>query len=62
VKLLLPGADNAQCQVYRGSLSPIFGWVSREFRPPPPGADGRLAARALAGNTVLRTEILIPVV
>ena len=61
VKLLLPGADNAQCQVYRGSLSPIFGWVSREFdrRQPAPTIVWR--AR-LAGNTVLRTEILIPAV
>jgi len=59
VKLLLPGADNAQCQVYRGSLSPIFGWVSREFDRRQPAWTIVWRAR-LAGNTVLRTEILIP--
>jgi hypothetical protein len=59
VKLLLPSAENAQCQVYRGSLSPIFGWVSREFDRRQPASTIVWSAR-LAGNTVLRTQILIP--
>jgi hypothetical protein len=60
VRLRLPEAENAQAQVYCGSVSPILGWVSREFdrRQPAPTIVWR--AR-LAGTTVLRTELLVPV-
>jgi len=45
-------------QIYRGSLAPMAGWVSRAFdcrRPAP-----TIAWRArLTGTSVLRTEILV---
>lgn len=50
--------ENGSASLYRGSVSPIFGWVSREFdrRQPAP----TLVWRArLDGNTVLRTEIAL---
>jgi hypothetical protein len=57
LKILLP--QNGQAELYTGSISPIFGWVSRQFdrRQPTPNIVWR--AR-LAGNTVLRTEIELP--
>ena len=50
--------DEAKIEVHAGSVSPIFGWVSREFdrRHPAPTIVWR--AR-LAGPAVLRTEILL---
>ena len=54
----LPRVAQAKLQVYRGSLAPMCGWVSRAFdvRPPAPTRAGR--AR-LAGRSVLRTEIAV---
>jgi hypothetical protein len=60
LRLILPQAEKARTQVYRGSLAPMSGWISRSF-------DNRLPAPTivwkarLAGRAVLRTEILIPV-
>jgi hypothetical protein len=58
VKLLLPQAEGAQAQLYQGSVSPIFGWVSRGFdrRSPAPAIVWR--AR-LPGRSSLRTEIAV---
>jgi hypothetical protein len=57
VKLILPKGDAAP-QIHSGSVQPIFGWVSREFdrRQPAPTIVWR---GRLAGNSVLRTEILL---
>jgi hypothetical protein len=58
VTLTLPLAEGAAAEVYCGSLSPLFGWVSRAL-------DRREAAptivwRArLSGRSVLRTQIAI---
>ena len=58
VRLSLPKAAASAVQIYRGSLAPMAGWVSRAFdcrRPAP-----TIAWRArLTGTSVLRTEILI---
>ncbi|MBV8031927.1 MAG: heparinase II/III-family protein, partial [Betaproteobacteria bacterium] len=59
VELRLPRHEAGQAEVYVGSVSPIFGWISREFdrRQPAP----TLVWRArLAGPAALRTEIRIP--
>ena len=58
IRLLLPQHEGAAVEVHAGSVSPIFGWVSREFdrRHPAPTIVWR--AR-LAGPAVLRTEILL---
>jgi len=58
VRLSLPKAAASAVQIYRGSLAPMAGWVSRAFdcRQPAPS----IAWRArLTGTSVLRTEILI---
>jgi len=58
VRLTLPKVADAAVQIYRGSLAPMAGWVSRAFdrRQPAP----TIAWRArLTGTSVLRTEILI---
>jgi hypothetical protein len=58
IRLVLPQADNARTQVYRGSLAPLSGWVSRSF-------DSRTATSTivwqarLTGRAVLRSEILL---
>jgi len=58
VRLSLPKAAASAVQIYRGSLAPMAGWVSRAFdcrRPAP-----TIAWRArLTGTSVLRTEILV---
>ena len=56
LRIVLPAGGEAA--VYRGSLSPIYGWVSRRFdrRHPAPTIVWR-ARRA--GNTALRSEIAI---
>jgi hypothetical protein len=56
LRIALP--ENGQAQVYRGSIAPIAGWVSREFDRRVPAATLAWRAR-LAGNTVLRTEIAV---
>jgi len=58
VRLSLPKAAASAVQIYRGSLAPMAGWVSRAFdcRQPAPS----IAWRArLTGTSVLRTEILV---
>ena len=58
LKMLLPRHEQSSVQLYKGSVAPICGWVSRAFdrRQPSPTIVWR--AR-LAGNTVLRTELVI---
>jgi heparinase II/III-like protein len=58
VRLTLPQARNATIQVYRGSLAPMSGWVSRSFDARTPAATIVWAAR-LTGRTALRSEIFI---
>jgi hypothetical protein len=55
----LPQSEHSRCQVYFGSVAPIYGWVSRAFdsRQPSPTIVWR---SPLAGRTVLRTEIAVP--
>ena len=55
-RLELPASGSAT--VYQGGLSPIFGWVSREFDRRKPSPTLVWAAR-LSGRTVLRTTIEI---
>ena len=59
IKIILPELDGAETGIYRGSLAPLAGWISRAFdsRQPAPTIvwHARLSSRA-----VLRTEILIP--
>ena len=59
VRLLLPQADGARIQVYRGSLAPMSGWVSRSFDSRLPAPTIVWTAR-LTGRAVLRTEIHVP--
>jgi len=58
VRLTPPKVAASAVQIYRGSLAPMAGWVSRAFdcrRPAP-----TIAWRArLTGTSVLRTEILV---
>ncbi len=58
INLALPQVEQAAKTVYRGSLAPMLGWVSRAFdvRAPAPTIVWR--AR-LASRAVLRTEIQI---
>jgi hypothetical protein len=58
LRLVLPQADNAKSQVYRGSLAPMAGWVSRAFDTRRPTSTIVWLAR-LTGRAVLRTEIHI---
>ncbi|HEX2197671.1 MAG TPA: heparinase II/III family protein [Burkholderiales bacterium] len=58
LQLALPQASGARSLVYRGSLVPIAGWVSRGFDQRVPAATLVWQAR-LAGRSVLRTEIAI---
>jgi hypothetical protein len=61
IRLVLPQADGARTQVYRGSLAPLSGWVSRAFDSRAPTSTIAWFAR-LTGRAVLRTEIHIPAV
>jgi hypothetical protein len=54
----LPQADQARTEVYRGSLTPMAGWVSRSFDSREPAPTIVWSAR-LTGPTVLRSEIVI---
>jgi hypothetical protein len=56
--LLLPQAGTPQTCVYLGSTAPMAGWVSRHFDLKMPAPSIAWRAR-LAGNTRLRTEIVI---
>ena len=58
LRLTLPQVEGASTELYRGSLSPMLGWVSRSF-------DQRTAAPTLvwrarlSGPVVLRSELLL---
>ena len=54
--LKLPQAPGAAARVYRGSLAPIAGWVSRRFDEKRPAPTIRWNAR-IRGGCVLRTQI-----
>lgn len=58
ISLQLPRAENCSTRVYRGSLAPVAGWVSRSFDTRQPAPTLVWQAR-LAGRVVLRTEILV---
>jgi hypothetical protein len=58
LKIDLPRAPQAKLQVYRGSLAPILGWVSRAFDVRAPAPTLVWSAR-LSGRSVLRTEIVV---
>jgi hypothetical protein len=58
LKMLLPRSENSSAHVYKGSVAPICGWVSRAFDQRTPAPTIVWRAR-LTGNTVLRTELLI---
>jgi hypothetical protein len=54
----LPASEGSSVSVHRGSLSPIFGWVSREFDQRRPAPTIVWRAR-LADSALLRTELLV---
>ncbi len=58
VKILMPEAANSASRVYRGSVAPIFGWVSRAFDSREPASTIVWRAR-LTGRAVLRTEMAV---
>ena len=58
LRLELPQAAQASSQIYRGSLAPVLGWISRSFDSRQPAPTIVWRAR-LAGRTVLRSEIAI---
>jgi heparinase II/III-like protein len=58
IKLLLPESEGAATAVYRGSMAPLLGWVSRAFDSRQPAPTIVWRAR-LASRAVLRTEIVI---
>jgi len=58
VGLTLPVADGARIELYRGSLAPMLGWVSRSFDSRAPAPTIAWRAR-LSGRAVLRTEIAV---
>jgi hypothetical protein len=58
LELALPRIENATRSVYRGSLAPEFGWVSRAFDSKQPAPTIVWTAR-LPGRSVLRTEIFL---
>ncbi|MFL6565469.1 MAG: alginate lyase family protein [Burkholderiales bacterium] len=60
VRLTLPSSPEAAVQVYRGSLAPMSGWISRAFDSRQPAPTIVWRAR-LKGPSVLRTEILVRV-
>ena len=59
IRLALPELDSGKSEVYRGSLAPLLGWVSRAFDSRQPAPTIVWRAR-LGGRAVLRTQILIP--
>src|SRR5262249_2523275 len=56
--ITLPETSEGEAQIYRGSLAPMSGWVSRAFDSRQPAPTIAWRAR-LMGRTVLRTEILV---
>jgi len=58
LRIALPQAGGARVQVYRGSLAPMSGWVSRAFDRRAPAPTIAWSAR-LSGHAVLRTEISV---
>jgi heparinase II/III-like protein len=58
LRLALPQAPGAKVELYRGSLAPMSGWVSRAFDSRQPAPTIAWRAR-LTGPSVLRTEILV---
>jgi hypothetical protein len=58
IRLVLPQAEGAKTQVYRGSLAPMSGWVSRSFDTRASAPTISWSAR-LAGRAALRTEISV---
>jgi hypothetical protein len=56
VRLALPQADQARSLLYRGSLAPLAGWVSRGFDARVPATTIVWQAR-LTGPSVLRSEL-----
>lgn len=56
ILLRLPQSPNCEVNVYRGSVTPILGWISRRFdeKLPSPTIVWR---STVMGNTLLRTEI-----
>jgi hypothetical protein len=58
VEMKLPKTANSTSQVYRGSVAPIFGWVSRGFDSRQPAPTIVWRAR-LTGRAVLRTEMAV---
>ncbi|MGE5640060.1 MAG: alginate lyase family protein [Clostridia bacterium] len=58
IRLALPQVEGGEATVYAGSVSPIFGWVSRAFDQRSPAPTIVWRAR-LAGPACLRSEILV---
>jgi hypothetical protein len=58
LRILLPVFPGGKTRVYRGSLAPLAGWVSRSFDSREPAPTIAWSARP-AGRAVLRTEILV---
>src|SRR4029453_8321099 len=58
LRITLPQAHEGRMQLYRGSLAPMCGWVSRSFDTRAPAPTIAWSAR-LSGRTVLRSEILV---
>jgi hypothetical protein len=58
LKIQLPEIADAKATVYRGSLAPMSGWVSRSFDSRAPAPTIVWSAR-LTGRSILRTEIVI---
>jgi hypothetical protein len=58
LQIVLPQSENARVELFRGSLAPISGWVSRSFDTRAPAPTIAWRAR-LTGSSVLRTEILV---
>jgi hypothetical protein len=56
VRLKLPQVENAKLEVFRGSLAPMAGWVSRSFDSRMPASTIAWHAR-IAGRVALRTEL-----
>jgi len=57
-RITLPQVPQSELRVYRGSLAPMSGWVSRAFDSRAPAPTIAWSAR-LPGRAVLRTEILL---
>ena len=59
IALRLPAVEGATSAVYRGSMRPMLGWISRELDRPQP-APTIVWRGQLVGRAVLRTEIAVP--